>query len=208
MILILLGAPGAGKGTQAEQIRVHYNLNHLSTGDLLRGAVADGTELGGLAKGYMESGKLVPDDVILGIINDYLTEHKSEGVLFDGFPRTTAQAEGLDEILKGATVKAVSLDVPDDVVISRLSSRWSCRACGKVYNSSLGDLPSNCDCTDKGELYQRADDKPETIASRLEVYHSQTEPIIDFYRKKGVLIVVDGMGQPKEIFGRIKDKLG
>lgn len=207
MILILLGAPGAGKGTQAERIREHYNLNHLSTGDLLRGAVAQGTELGKLAKGYMESGKLVPDGVILGVINDYLTRHKGEGVLFDGFPRTTAQAKGLDEILNGATVTTVSLDVPDDVVISRLSSRWSCRSCGKVYNSSLGKLPDKCDCADKGELYQRVDDKPETIANRLEVYHSETEPIIGFYRDKGVLIVVDGMGKPDEIFERIKDKL-
>ncbi len=208
MILILLGAPGAGKGTQAERIRAQYNLSHLSTGDLLRGAVTDATELGKLAKGYMESGKLVPDEVIIGIIKDYLTQHKDEGILLDGFPRTTTQAEGLNEIIGDADVMAVSLEVPDDVVIGRLSSRWSCRACGKVYNSALGNLPSTCDCSSSGDLYQRDDDKPKTIANRLEIFHTQTEPIKDYYKEKGVLITVDGTGTPNDIFARIKDRLG
>ncbi|MDP8228885.1 MAG: adenylate kinase [Candidatus Electryoneaceae bacterium] len=207
-IVIILGAPGAGKGTQAEKIREQYRLNHLSTGDLLRQAVADGTSLGELAKGYMDSGKLVPDDVILNIIKEYLESHKGEGILFDGFPRTTNQADGLNDLLKDCDVKVVSLDVPDEAVIERLSSRWTCRECGKIYNALLGSLPENRQCECGGELYQRDDDKPKTIANRLGVYHSQTEPIIEYYRQKGFLYEVDGTGKPDEIFSAVKSVLG
>ncbi|MCF7810375.1 adenylate kinase [bacterium] len=208
MILILLGAPGAGKGTQAEKIKVEYNLLHLSTGDLLRAAVADGTELGKLAKDYMNAGKLVPDDVILGIIRDFMKENTGKGVLFDGFPRTVMQAGGLDEILRDEKVRALSLEVDDEQVIKRLSARRVCRECGKVYNPALGINPPKenaCECG--GEIYQRDDDHAETIANRLKVYHDQTEPVIEYYRGKSQLLIVNGTGTPDEVFGRIREAL-
>ena len=207
MILILLGAPGAGKGTQAEKIVTEFNLNHLSTGDLLRAAVAEGSELGNLAKEYMNKGQLVPDDVILGIINDYMKQRSGEGVLFDGFPRTVAQAEGLDEILKGVEVLTVSLMVDDAQVIKRLSARRSCRECGKIYNPALGIMPDGDKCACGGEIYQRDDDKAETIANRLNVYHDQTEPVIDYYRNKSLLLEVEGTGSPDEVFSHVRSAL-
>lgn len=207
MILILLGAPGAGKGTQAERIKAHFGMQHLSTGDLLRGAVKEGTDLGKLAKDYMDAGKLVPDDVILGIISDYLKVNVGKGILFDGFPRTVAQAEGLDEFILDKAVKVVSLEVEDEAVINRLSSRRSCRACGRVYNPALGIKPAGDACECGGEIYQRDDDRAETIANRLNVFHTQTEPIIEFYRNRGVLFEVDGQSTPDEIFVRVKEAL-
>lgn len=207
MILILLGAPGAGKGTQAERIKTHFDMQHLSTGDLLRAAVKEGSELGKLAKDYMDGGKLVPDDVILGIINDYMKANEGAGILFDGFPRTVAQAEGLDGFLKDAEVKVVSLEIEDEVVINRLSSRRSCRACGRVYNPALGIKPAGDACECGGEIYQRDDDRAETIANRLDIFHTQTEPIIEFYGVRNVLYKVNGNGAPDEIFKRVKEAL-
>lgn len=207
MILILLGAPGAGKGTQAERIVKEYGLNHLSTGDLLRAAVTEGSELGRLAREYMDRGQLVPDDVILGIIRYYIKEHPGEGILFDGFPRTLAQAQGLDELLQGDKVLAVSLVVDDEQVIKRLSERRSCRDCGRIYNPALGIMPDGDKCTCGGEIYQRDDDKVETIASRLKVYHDQTEPVIGYYRDSGVLFEVEGSGTPEDVFERIRKVL-
>lgn len=209
MILIILGAPGAGKGTQAKMIKEKYGLEHLSTGDLLRNAVSEGTELGKSARGFMDAGDLVPDDVIIGIIRDYLKNLTSDGVLLDGFPRTIAQAEGLDEILMGqGDVSALTLEVDDKQVVERLSARRSCQACGKVYNPAMGIMPrgDNCDCG--GELYQRDDDRAETISNRLNVYHTQTEPIVGFYKDKSVLKTVDGMGNPDEVFSRVMEALG
>lgn len=208
MILILLGAPGAGKGTQAEKIREHYHLQHLSTGDLLRTAVKEGTDLGRLAKEYMDGGKLVPDDVILGIIRDYLTANAGTGILFDGFPRTVAQAEGLDQLITNEEVKVVALQVEDQSVIDRLSSRRTCKSCGKVYNPAFGIVPQGDDCECGGEIYQRDDDRPDTIANRLNVYHNQTEPIIEYYRQKNWLFDINGQGSPNEIFVTIQDVLG
>jgi len=208
MILILLGAPGAGKGTQAEMMKNYYALNHLSTGDLLRAALKEGSELGKLAKTYMDGGRLVPDDVILGIIRDYLAAHPDEGILFDGFPRTVVQAQGLADLLTDKEPTAVVLVVPDKAVIERLSSRRTCRECGRVYNPALGIVPAlenKCGCG--GEIYQRDDDRAETIANRLHVYHTQTESIIEFYREKGLLVEVDGTGKPDIIFNRIKTAL-
>ena len=205
--MILLGAPGAGKGTQAERLVRDYSLKHLSTGDLLRAAVAEGSELGDRAKSYMDAGQLVPDEVILGIIRDYLQTHAGEGVLFDGFPRTVAQAEGLDRLVKNGRLRALSILVPDEEVISRLSARRVCRSCGRVYNLAFGILPEGDGCRCGGELYQRDDDRAETIARRLEVYHAQTEPVIDYYRRRGLLVEVDGLGGPDEVYARIGDAL-
>lgn len=209
MILILLGAPGAGKGTQAKMISRTYGLKHISTGDLLRAAVAEGTELGKLANGYMSAGKLVPDNVMLGIISDYFAANPNTGTLFDGFPRTTEQAEGLDRLIpQGMPVVAISLEVEDELVIKRLSARVTCRSCGQVYNPTLGVFPKGDRCECGGEIYQRADDKAETIANRLKVYHSQTEPIIGFYRNKGVIHQIDGSGSPEDVFVRVNGILG
>lgn len=208
MILILLGAPGAGKGTQAEKIKLEYNLHHLSTGDLLRAAVENDTELGKLAKDFMHEGKLVPDDVILGIMRDYINEHAGEGILFDGFPRTVNQATGLDEMLHGDIVHVISLEVEDERVVERLSARCVCRACGKVYNPTLGiNPPAGGNCVCGGEIYQREDDRAETIANRLKIYHDQTEPVMDYYRGKRLLCMIDGTGSPDEVFKRVKEAL-
>ncbi len=207
MILILLGAPGAGKGTQAENLVKQFNLQHLSTGDLLRSAVADGTELGKTAREYMDAGKLLPDDIILGIIKDYMQQNRDSGLLFDGFPRTVAQAEGLSELLEGRDVQALSIKVDDNAVIKRLSARRSCRNCGKVYNPVLGIMPAGANCECGGEIYQRDDDRAETIAKRLEVYHELTEPVIDFYRAMGKLLEADGSGTPVEVFEGIREVL-
>jgi len=204
VILILLGAPGAGKGTQAERLIQRYHLHHLSTGDLLRAAVRAGNELGRLAKSFMDKGALVPDEVILGIIKDYLTAHKGEGLLFDGFPRTITQAEGLEELLAGQPVKTISLEAPDEIVIKRLSARRVCRSCGKIYNLNTGDIPGSGACACGGEIYQRDDDRAETIANRLKVFHQQTEPIIDFYRRRGAFLQVEGSGSPDDIFTRLQ----
>ena len=210
MILILLGAPGAGKGTQAERLVEEYRLHHLSTGELLRTAAAAGSNLGKLAKSYMDDGQLVPDDIFLSIIRSYLDEHQGEGILFDGFPRTVAQADGLSGMLAGRKVVTLALEIPDRMVIDRLSARRVCRSCGKVYNTASGIMPhgGRCNCGDGGELYQRDDDHPETIRKRLEVFHKQTEPIISYYRRRGALRTVNGDGAPDEVFARIKKALG
>ncbi|MFC2150426.1 adenylate kinase [Calditrichota bacterium] len=209
MIIILLGAPGAGKGTQAEKLVGEYGLQHLSTGDLLRAAVREGTDLGKTAKGYMEAGKLLPDEIIIGVIKDYLDTHKPDGVLFDGFPRTVGQAEGLDVILAGKTYQVVSIEVYDKAVIERLSARRVCKSCGRVFNPALGIMPpgERCDCVDNGEIYQRDDDKAETISKRLEVYHEQTQPVMLYYRSKNLGLEVDGSGTPDQVFDRIRKAL-
>ncbi len=207
MILVLFGPPGAGKGTQAEMLTRDYNLNHLSTGDLLRAAVAEGSELGRRARGYMNAGQLVPDDVILEIIRDYIDAHTGEGVLFDGFPRTVAQAEGLDRLVDDEQVRVLSLVVPDEQAINRSLTRRVCRNCGKVYNPASGIMPKGNSCECGGELIKRDDDRAGTIARRLEVYYAQTEPVLDYYRNKDLLLEVNGLGEPDEVFARIKEAL-
>ena len=196
MRLILLGAPGAGKGTQADVVKSKYNIAHISTGDILRANVKQGTDLGKLAQGYMTSGKLVPDEVIINMMKTRLVEPDcKEGFMLDGFPRTIAQAEALDKMLAelGIALDAVvSLEIDDEVVVSRLTSRRVCKQCGEIYNT-IGK-PSRVEgVCDKcgGEVIQRADDNESTIRNRLSVFHEQTAPLIEYYKKSGLLVCVD-----------------
>ena len=210
--LILLGPPGAGKGTQAERITEDFNLPYIATGNILRAAVADGTELGLKAKGYMDQGQLVPDEVIIGVILDRLAESDAQdGFLLDGFPRTVPQAEALGAALskRGREVTATLLiDVSDDEVIRRLSGRRVSAKTGRVYHVEF-DPPKNegvCD-VDGSRLIQRDDDKPETIKKRLEVYHEQTEPLVDYYHDLGLLRRFEGARPPAEVHDHIRAQI-
>ena len=186
MKIVLLGGPGAGKGTQAAKLKQHYEIPHVSTGEILREARSSGTDLGKKAAEYMDSGKLLPDDIILGIVDERIgMPAMMNGFIFDGFPRTIPQAEGLDELLKarGSALDAVvSIDVPDEVVVGRLLKR--------------------------AEIEGRADDNRETIKERLSVYYKQTEPLKEYYGSRGILKSVDGLGTVEEILDRIKTVLG
>ncbi|KEJ93117.1 adenylate kinase [Synergistes jonesii] len=199
MRIILLGAPGAGKGTQADSIKSKYPIAHISTGDILRANVKAGTELGKNAKVYMDAGKLVPDEVIVGMMEKRLTEADcKEGFMLDGFPRTIAQAEALDKMLAKHAIKldaVVSLEIDDDTVVSRLTSRRVCKRCGEIYNTAFKPAVKEGVC-DKcgGEVIQRDDDKESVIRNRLSVFHTQTAPLIDYYTRKGLLITVDATG--------------
>jgi len=197
-----MGPPGAGKGTQAQKIAAHYGLKHLSTGDLLRAAVAEGSDLGLKAREYMNAGKLVPDDVITGVVLDYIRAHRYQGILLDGFPRTVNQASGLSSAINPDNVKTICIDLQDEEVIKRLSARRVCRLCNWIYSESQPGNTGTCECG--GELYQRDDDKAETIAHRLKVYHAQTIPVIDFFKNISSVVEVNGMGNPDEVFARIR----
>ncbi len=192
MNLILMGAPGAGKGTQSAKISEKYNIPAVSTGDMLRAAIKAGTELGLSAKSYMDAGKLVPDDVVVGIIKDHLsTEACQNGFILDGFPRTIPQAEALEGM--GVKIDVVlSIEVPDEKIIARMSGRRVC-ACGASYHVEYikPAVDGICDKCGK-ELYIRDDDREETVANRLKTYHAQTEPLKDFYAERGNLICVEG----------------
>jgi adenylate kinase len=202
MIIILIGAPGAGKGTQSDILRERLGMLHISSGDLLRDNVKRGTELGKVANDYMVKGNLVPDDLIIDMITHRLDLPDAEhGVLLDGFPRTVPQAEALDEALnlKGKRVNAVlNIKVEDNVLIDRLSGRWICRKCGHIYHEKFAPpkVAGVCDI-DGGELYQRPDDTRETAVSRLVVFFNQTRPIIQYYKDRGLLQEVNG-DQPVE----------
>ncbi len=208
MRLVLLGAPGAGKGTQAKKLIERYSIPQISTGDILRKAVQDGTPLGKEAKSYMDRGELVPDSVVIGIIKDRLKENDcKKGYILDGFPRNVAQAKALDEMLSSLNSPldyAISIDVPFDELMKRLTGRRTCRSCGQMYNIYFTPPKKNGVC-DKcgGELYQRDDDKEETIRKRLEVYEAQTAPVIGYYREKGILKSVPGTGEIDDIFNKI-----
>ncbi|MBD3273948.1 MAG: adenylate kinase [Candidatus Marinimicrobia bacterium] len=212
MRLILLGPPGVGKGTQAKLLSQHYDIPQISTGDLLREAVSEGTELGKQAKKYMDQGDLVPDDVILGMVEETLQSDKcSDGFILDGFPRTVPQAEGLTAIMKKLDIQldgVVSLEVDDQIVIDRLSARRTCVDCGAIYNVRTNPPEEEGVC-DKcgGELILRDDDQPETIKNRLDVYKKQTEPLVDYYDNKGLLVSIDGSKGIDEIQNEIKEKL-
>jgi adenylate kinase len=205
---ILLGPPGAGKGTQAKRLVEHFGAPQLSTGDMLRRHVAEGTALGREAKGYMERGALVPDAVLIGMMRERLQAPDCHrGYILDGFPRTPAQAEALGAMLKelGSQLDGVALlEVPEELLVARLGGRWTCRSCGTMYHTT--DQPprtaGRCDRCG-GELYQREDDGEETIRRRLRVYREQTEPLIGFYERAGLLRRVEGTGTPDEVFGRL-----
>lgn len=195
--IVLLGPPGAGKGTQAQLISEKLSLPHVSSGDLFRENIKNGTELGVLAQGYMNRGELVPDDVTIAMIRERLSRPDSAGgALLDGFPRTPAQAEALDAMLSefGGRVEAVPyISVPEEVLIERLTGRWTCRAQGHIFHEKYNppQVPGRCDF-DGSELYQRDDDKAETVTRRIRVYLEQTQPLIDYYRQKGILLEIDG----------------
>ncbi|MCX8030008.1 MAG: adenylate kinase [Thermodesulfovibrionales bacterium] len=213
MKLVFLGAPGAGKGTQAKKLVEKYSIPQISTGDLLRAAVAAGTALGKEAKSYMDKGELVPDRVVLGMVEERLKQDDcKKGYILDGFPRNTAQAEALDKMLESLNMQldaAVSVDVPFDDLMKRLTGRRTCKACGQMFNIYF-NAPKKEGVCDKcgGELFQRDDDKEETIRKRLDVYNAQTAPLFDYYKKKGILKSVDGTGSIDEIFANICAALG
>ncbi len=210
--LVIFGPPGAGKGTQSEALRDKYNLEHLSTGDMLREAVKNGTETGLLAKQYMESGKLVPDEVVIKIISDKVaTIAADRGTLFDGFPRTLDQAAALDKALEGNGRKidaVVFLNVPDEEVVARLCGRRMCPACNAIYHVTGKPPKKEGVCDNEGAaLIQRADDNETVIRQRLDTYHSQTQPVIDYYGKKNLLKEVGLTGSPQETSRKIFEYL-
>lgn len=213
MRLVLLGAPGAGKGTQAKKLIEKYGIPQISTGDLLRAAVAAGTPLGKEAKSYMNKGALVPDSVVLGMVEERLKQDDAKkGYILDGFPRNTRQAEELDRMLDSLKMPlnaALSVDVPFDDLMKRLTGRRTCRSCGQMYNVYFNPPKENGKCDKCGsELFQRDDDKEETIKKRLEVYNSQTAPLIEYYGKKNILKTVSGTGGIDEIFDKVCNALG
>ncbi|MDJ1121661.1 adenylate kinase [Olsenella sp. YH-ols2217] len=206
MNIVLLGAPGAGKGTQAQKLVEEFGFDHVSTGDLLRAAVKEGTDLGKEAKTYMDAGQLVPDEVVVGLVKERLgQEGDGAGILLDGFPRNTAQAKALDEALAemGATIDAALLvSVEPAVIVNRLSSRRVCRTCGYTGTADDASCPK---CS--GEMYQRDDDKPETVQNRLDVYAEQTAPLVGYYQEKGLLREVDGDRPVDDVYVDVKDLL-
>jgi adenylate kinase len=210
--LVLLGPPGAGKGTQAERLVQDFGLPYYSTGIILREAVAEGSELGKEAKGYMDRGELVPDDLISRAVAERFDSGETDnGFLLDGFPRTIGQAEVLDEILESRGRKLTSvllIDAPDDEVVRRLSGRRTCAKGGHVYHMEFDPPKTDGVCDQDGSrLVQRDDDKPETVRNRLSVYHKQTEPLIEWYQDKDLLVRLDGTRSPDEVHDRIRATL-
>lgn len=207
MNIVLLGAPGAGKGTQAQKLVEEYGVAHISTGDLLRAAVKAGTKLGIKAKSYMDNGQLVPDKLVVDLVTERLdADDAKKGFILDGFPRNTSQAVTLDSALAemGRNLDAALLvDVAADVIVKRLSSRRTCKECGYTAPAGVDTCPS---CG--GEMYQRDDDKPETIQKRLDVYETQTSPLVEYYRGKGLLKSVDGDRPVDEVYADVKELLG
>jgi adenylate kinase len=208
--LVLLGKQGAGKGTQAARIAEHYGIAHVSTGDLLRAAAAAGTPSGKEAEEYMNRGDLVPDDLVLRIVEERFAEDglASQGFVLDGFPRTLAQAEKLEEVLDGRPLDLViNLDVPTEIVLHRIAGRRVCENCGTTYHVSAPPEDNwTCDVCG-GRVVHRDDDTEEAVMRRLELYEKETVPIIDFYRKLGKLVVVDGSGDSDDVFARLVDQV-
>jgi adenylate kinase len=215
MNLILLGGPGAGKGTQAKKLIDTYKIPQISTGDILRAAVKEGTEMGKKAKECMDAGKLVPDEVVIGIIKDRLAQPDcKKGFILDGFPRTVPQAEALDKVLSGLSTKidhVVSIDVDEEALVSRLTGRRTCKnaACGQMFHVEYTPPKKSGVCDKCGtELYQRDDDNETTVRSRLSTYNQATKPLIDYYTKKGLVRPIAGVGGIDDIFKKICGILG
>lgn len=208
MKIIMLGAPGAGKGTQAKKIAAKYDIPHISTGDIFRANIKNGTELGNKAKTYMDQGLLVPDELVVDLVVDRLAQDDAKnGYVLDGFPRTIPQAEALTEALDKIGEKldyAIDVEVPDDNIINRMSGRRACVTCGGTYHIKFNPTKKEgiCDACG-GELILRDDDKPETVKQRLTVYHDQTQPLIDYYTKEGILKEVDGTLDLQAVFAEI-----
>ena len=206
--IVFVGAPGAGKGTQASMVAQKLNMVHISSGDLFRQALEQRTELGKQVKAYMEKGALVPDEITIQMVMERLSATDGEnGVILDGFPRNLPQAEALDGAVgeQGKAIdKVIYIKVPEEELIKRLSGRWLCRQCQAVYNTvnSPPRIEGKCDKCG-GELYQRPDDKPETVKKRLDVYFAETAPLIDYYRRQGTLMTVEGEGSVEEVTRRI-----
>ena len=213
MKIIMLGAPGAGKGTQAKKLSEKYGIPHISTGDIFRANIKNNTELGQKAKGYMDAGQLVPDELVVDLVVDRIKEQDCfKGFILDGFPRTIPQAEALDEALKANGEKvdfAIDIDVPDENIVRRMGGRRACVNCGATYHIVYSPTKVEGKCDKCGEeLIVRDDDKPETVLSRLEVYHNQTQPLIDYYNEQGILKSVDGTIDMKDVFNEIVKILG
>ncbi len=213
MQLVLLGPPGAGKGTQAERLKTRYRLAHLSTGDMLREAVAAGTEVGRQAKAIMDAGRLVSDDVINRLVAERIEQPDcAQGFILDGFPRTLAQAEALDRMLaerhSGLTA-VVELEVDDDALVDRISGRFACAKCGAGYHDHFKPTvaPSVCDVCGSTEFVRRKDDTPETVRARLKAYHDQTAQLLPYYRDKGLLVTVDGMAEIDRVTSELFEKI-
>ena len=213
MKIIMLGAPGAGKGTQAKKIAAKYSIPHISTGDIFRATIKNGTELGNKAKTYMDQGLLVPDELVVDLVVDRVKQDDcANGYVLDGFPRTIPQAEALDKALAAIGEKmdyAIDVDVPDENIVHRMSGRRACVGCGATYHLEYAPTKTEgiCDACGK-ELILRDDDKPETVKKRLGVYHEQTQPLIDYYTNAGILKTVDGTIDINDVFQAIVDILG
>ena len=209
-VIILLGPPGSGKGTQAKRLSVDFAIPHISTGDLFRENIGKNTDLGKKAKTFMDAGKLVPDELVLEMLFDRVSHPDGkQGYILDGFPRTIPQAEAFARSLSpDANLIVVNLDIPDDLIIKRISGRLTCQKCGTIYNKYFSPPAKERVC-DKcsGELIQRPDDKAEVVMERLRVYHSQTEPLIQYYKDKGQLFTVDGTKSPDEVYGNLQKAL-
>ena len=213
MKVIMLGAPGAGKGTQAKRVAAEYGIPHISTGDIFRANIKGGTELGKKAKSYMDAGKLVPDELVCDLVADRIAQDDCvNGYVLDGFPRTIPQAEALDAAVTKMGQKmdyALDIDVPDEAIISRMSGRRACVGCGATYHVVFNPPKVEGICDTCGQnLILRDDDKPETVKTRLDVYHAQTQPLIDYYKAKGILVSVDGTQDMDKVFADIKGLLG
>ncbi len=213
MKIIMLGAPGAGKGTQAEKIAEKYQVPHISTGDIFRSNIKNGTELGKKAKTYMDQGLLVPDELVVDLVVDRLKQADCEkGCILDGFPRTIPQAEALDAALNNDNDSvdfAIDIEVPDQAIIDRMSGRRACVNCGMTYHMQYMPPKTEGKCDKCGsDLILRDDDKPETVKKRLDVYHEQTQPLIDYYKKQGCLREVDGTKTMDEVASAIIEILG
>lgn len=213
MKIIMLGAPGAGKGTQAKKIAEKYGIPHISTGDIFRANIKNGTELGKKAKTYMDKGELVPDELVVDLVVDRVAQDDAKkGYVLDGFPRTIPQAEALDAALAKIGEKmdyAINVEVPDENIVNRMGGRRACVGCGATYHIKYNPTKTEGVCDACGEkLILRDDDKPETVQNRLTVYHEQTQPLIDYYAKQGIMKEVDGTQDMEDVFTAIADILG